>query len=240
MRPARVQAEHGALRGAIVARADARADFLGDLGQDIVDFRFPFGRRRSEQPLVHDRGRSCQQFAKQRRRNIGPQSDCFGQHAVLSARLTRREKPVVGNAGAAVFGDAARDLAIAAPHQHIGDRLAERPARRDGLQMRLAFGLGEIDQIGFGQARRQLQHRAGDGNIVVIGERAQHLHRRIGDRRQADGEFGARLGLDFLDEQAEDVVEQVDMLVVVGAGAVEKQRGNALQRLGALRRASQC
>ncbi len=48
------------------------------------------------------------------------------------------------------------------------------------------------------------------------------------------GELGARLGLDFLDQQPENVVEQIDMRVVEIVGAVEEQRGDALQRLGAL------
>ena len=53
-------------------------------------------------------------------------------------------------------------------------------------------------------------------------------------RRQTVGQFGARLGLDLLDEQPEDLIEQIDMLVAITAGAVEKERGDALQRLGPL------
>ena len=51
------------------------------------------------------------------------------------------------------------------------------------------------------------------------------------DRREPVRQFGARLGLDLLDQAAEDVVEQADMVVVEAARAVEEQRGDALQRL---------
>ena len=88
--------------------------------------------------------------------------------------------------------------------------------------MRLTFGIGEIDEIGLLQPRRQFQHRPGDGDVVVIGQRAHHFDRRVGDRRQAIGELGARLVLDFLDQQPEYVVEQIDMRVAVGVGAGEK------------------
>jgi len=46
--------------------------------------------------------------------------------------------------------------------------------------------------------------------------------------------LGARLALDFLDEQQEYVVEKIDMRIVVAAGAVEKERGHALQDFAAL------
>ena len=61
-----------------------------------------------------------------------------------------------------------------------------------------------------------------------------HAERRVGDRRQPAREFGQRLGLDLLDQAADDVVEQRDVFVVESRGAVEKQAGDAAQRFGAL------
>ncbi len=104
-------------------------------------------------------------------------------------------------------GDLPRHLAIAAPDQYVGHRLAKRRPPRDRVQMRLTFGLGEIDEIGLLQALRQLEHGAGDGDVVVMRQRPQHLGRRVGEWRQIAGQRGARFGLDFRDEQAEDVVE---------------------------------
>ncbi len=85
------------------------------------------------------------------------------------------------------------------------------------MQVGLTLGFGEIDEIGLGQARRQFEHRTGNRDIVVIGQDAQHLDRRVADRRKAMGQFGTRLVLDFLDEQREDVVEQVDMGIAVAS-----------------------
>ena len=57
----------------------------------------------------------------------------------------------------------------------------------------------------------------------LLGERAHHAGRRIRHRREPAREFGQRLGLDLLDQAADDVVEQRDMVVVERGGAVEKQ-----------------
>ena len=46
--------------------------------------------------------------------------------------------------------------------------------------------------------------------------------------------LGARLALDFFDEQREDIVEKIDMRIAVAAGAVEKERGHPLQDFAAL------
>ncbi len=136
--------------------------------------------------------------------------------------MTSRKKLELGKARAAVLSDAAGDVAVTATDQHFGDRLAQLLPRADRLQMRLTFGIGEIDQIGLLQPRRQFQHRPGDGDVIVIGQRAHQFEWRVGDRRQAIGELGARLVLDFLDQQSEYVVEQIDMRLAIGVGTGEK------------------
>ena len=47
-------------------------------------------------------------------------------------------------------------------------------------------------------------------------------------------ELGAGAGFDLVDQQTENTVEQIDVLVVILIGAVEKERRDALQRLDAL------
>ena len=88
-------------------------------------------------------------------------------------------------------------------------------------QMRLAFGLGDMFEIGFVELGL-LEHRPGDGDVVAAGQRAYHAGWRVGDRRDAAREFGQSLGLDLLDQRADDVVEQRDMVAVEAVGAVEK------------------
>ena len=53
-------------------------------------------------------------------------------------------------------------------------------------------------------------------------------------RRETICQLGARLRFDLLDQNPEHVVEQADVLVVVAAGPIEKERGNAPERLHAL------
>ena len=78
---------------------------------------------------MHDCGRAAQQFAEYLRRNIGPQPDFLGQDAVVFGPFDQTEEAGLGNAGAAIFGDAAGHFTVAAAHQHVGDRLAQRAAR---------------------------------------------------------------------------------------------------------------
>ena len=183
---------------------------------------------------MHDRRRPGQQFEEHRCGNIRPQPDLLGKGAVLLGALDQARKAGLGNARAAIVGDAERDLAIAAPHQLVGDRLAERRARRNGLQMRLALGSRDADKVVLRQARRQLEHRSGDGDVVVLGKPAQYVDRRVAHRRETICQLGARFRFDLLDQNPEHVVEKADVLVVVAAGSIEKERGNAPERLHAL------
>ena len=230
-----VKTQHDALRGIVVARTDAGADLLGDFRQHAVNLRLAAGCRRDKQAIANHGGRFGQQFAEHRLGDIGPQADLLGQDAVVFGAPDEADKAILGNPGTAIVGDAAHDLAIAATHQHIGHRHAERRARRDGLQMGLAFGCCDTDKIGFTKPRRIFEYRARDGDIVVVGERAQHLDRRVADRSKVARQLGTRLGLDLLDQQTEDVVEHVDMGVAVALGAVKEESRDALQRVDALR-----
>ena len=183
---------------------------------------------------MHHRGRLRQQVAKHRRRNIRPHPNLLGQDAIRLGAFDQAGKAGLGNAGAAVLGNAAHDIAVAAPHQHVGDGLTQRPARRDRLQVGLTLVHRDVDEIGFGQPRRELQYRSGDGDIVVIGEPAQQFDGSVADRRKMMRELGARLCLDLVDEQPEHVIKQLDMRIAVAACAVQKESRDTLERLDAL------
>jgi hypothetical protein len=99
--------------------------------------------------------------------------------------------------------------------------------------MRLALGLGDVDQVGFAEPARLLQHRPGDRDVVVLGEPAHHLDRRIADRGEAIGELGARFRLDLGNQAAEHVVEQPDMVLVEPARPAQEECRDALERVGA-------
>jgi hypothetical protein len=111
---------------------------------------------------------------------------------------------------------------------------AQYRPRRDRALMGLTLGVGDVHQVRFAQARRQLQHRTRDGDVIVAGKRSQHPHRRIRQRRQMNGQFGAGVAFNVFNEKPEDVVKQVDVQFTVGTGPIEKQRRKALQGVDAL------
>src|SRR5512144_1676973 len=88
--------------------------------------------------------------------------------------------------------------------------------------------------VGFGKPRRKLQYRLGDRDVVVVGERAQYIGRRIGQRSKPQRKLGARLALDLVDQEREHVVKQIDLRFVVAASAVEKERSDAVQDFATL------
>jgi hypothetical protein len=79
-----------------------------------------------------------------------------------------------------------------------------------------------------------LQHRAGDGDVVVASKRSQQSRRRIRQRRQTDRQLGAGFAFNVFNKESEDVVKQVNVQFVVSAGPMEEQRRNALQGLDTL------
>ena len=87
---------------------------------------------------------------------------------------------------------------------------------------------GDLHEIEFGQAGRFHQGRPGDGDIVVPGQLLDDGGRCIANRRQALGQFGARLGSDLGDQPRQDVVEQTDVVLVEIRGAIQKVRREAL------------
>ena len=78
-----------------------------------------------------------------------------------------------------------------------------------------------------------LQHRFGDGDIVVEGEKVDDARGGVGDRRQALRKDHARLGLNGLDESRHDVVEHAHLFVGIALSRPDKEVGQAGQYLDA-------
>ena len=128
-----------------------------------------------------------------------------------SARSHQSRECIVRQLGVPVVRDRARHLAITALDKNVGECLVDAEARRHCQQMRLALVLGDVHEVAIGKPRL-LEHRTGDRDVIVLGERADDAGRRVGDRRDAAREFGQRLRLDLLDQAADNVVEQRDVL----------------------------
>jgi len=100
-----------------------------------------------------------------------------------SARLTSAVKP---------WSDSLADLLSATLRTTSGSPrrtstsvtaspMLSRP--RNGEQVRLTLGLGDVDEIGFGETQRPRDHRAGHRDVVVVGKLPHQLAGRVGDRR---------------------------------------------------------
>ena len=177
------KAEHDPLRRAVIARADARADLFGDLGEHVADRRPHF----AASPMRagdHARPRSP---ARARRETSA--AECRAAMPTFSARmpsssarLTRLEEAFC-EMRAPRFSATLRATSRS-PRRTSTSVTASPSARRSEMARRCScpLVLGDIDQVGFGEPRRELQHRLGDGDVVVVGERAQDIDRRVGQR----------------------------------------------------------
>jgi hypothetical protein len=163
-----------------------------------------------------------------------PQADLFGEHPVALRPLYQRREAAFRQLGGMVVGNVADHLGVAAPHQHVGDGFPDPVAAGDCIKVGLALGLGDVDEVGLFQSGGFREHRAGDRDVVIVGELPHQLQRRIGDRGETQRDFGARLGLDFEDELAQHVVEQADVVFVESLGAVDEQIGDLFEHLRAL------
>ena len=99
--------------------------------------------------------------------------------------------------------------------------------------MRLALGLGDVNEVSLVKPIGADEDGCGDGNFVVAGKSMDYLDRRIVDRREPAGEFRACLDLDFGRQPSDDIVEQPDMPVVELIRPLDEQVGDAAQRLDA-------
>jgi len=118
---------------------------------------------------MHDGRRLLEQCTKRRQGNVGPRCDRLGQNAVVLGAFDQVGEALLRNARTAIFSDAARDFAITAPDQHVRHRFAQNAPPRNGAQVVLSLGACDIEEVGFGEPRRKLQHRLSDADVVVVG-----------------------------------------------------------------------
>ena len=97
----------------------------------------------------------------------------------------------------------------------------------NGEQVVLPLGAGDLDQRFGAEPAGIGQHLAGDGDFVVPGQMLDHLERGIVERRQppADSSAFARR-FDARDQQAEHVVEDLDLVVAETVSVMEEEIGH--------------
>ena len=82
------------------------------------------------------------------------------------------------------------------------------------------------------------QHFAGDRDFVVAGQMLDDLERCVVERRQAFAELGLGPRFDARDQQAQHVVEHLDLFVVEAIAIVQEEVGHAAKGLDPLRRST--
>jgi hypothetical protein len=148
--------------------------------------------------------------------------------------VQKGDKPVLGEPRAGIAGELVKNGRVAALHEHAGQCLLEMAAARDGEQMLLALGIGDIDEVARCETGRLGQHRAGDRDLVVVGELPDDVDRPVLGRRQALAQFDQRPILHPPDEPADHAVEDRNLLLRQPVTRCEKQVGDAAQSPEAL------
>ena len=177
-----MQVQHRTLRGGIIARHGVGIKFLGNLREHPANFGLRFGFCSRKQAALDHVGCPHQKFAKQMRRDVQSLSDLLGQHAVFFRTIDQRREGIVGQPRARVVGNAARHFLIAAPNQHVGDGFTNSLPARQGVQVSLSFGLGNVDEIGLRQSYRLREHGPRDRYIVIVRKLTHQLGRCIRNR----------------------------------------------------------
>ena len=147
-------------------------------------------------------------------RQVAAGADLHGQRVVARRALHQHPEACVREPRAGILDHGLDDVAVAARHQHVGDRFAQRLALGDGGEVLLALAVGVGEQIGFVEAFGSEQHRPRHVDVVVEGEHADHAGRRGRHVGEPDRELGARLRLDGGGELGDHLVEQADLLVI--------------------------
>jgi hypothetical protein len=90
----------------------------------------------------------------------------------------------IGKPRAGVVGKLSNDLAFAAVDDHVGDGLRQIAAARNGEQMILASGAGDLDEVARPEAAGLGQHAAGHRDFFIPRQVLNDFERRVVDRRQ--------------------------------------------------------
>ena len=99
----------------------------------------------------------------------------------------------------------------------------------NGEQMILPLAAGDLDQHLGAEPAGIGKHVAGDLDLVVPGQMLDDLERRVVERRQPLGEFGLGPRFDARDQQAEHVVEDLDLVVAEAFPVIEEEIGDLPQ-----------
>ena len=164
-------------------------------------------------------------------RQIAARADLHGERVVARRALDQHAEACVGEPRAGILGDRVHDVAVAARHQHVGDRFAQRLRSEMAARCCWLLLLALASRSDSLRRSESVQHRPRHVDVVVEGEHAHHAGRRGRHVGEPDRKLGARLGLDRGGELGDHLVEQADLLHRIAVGAGHEQVGDARQHL---------
>jgi hypothetical protein len=142
-------------------------------------------------------------------------------------------KTAVGEIGAGISSKFVEYGTVAALQQDIRYIGGDVSAPRNSQQMRRGLAAGDFDKILIAEPCRLRQYRLCYRNVVISGETPHDFGWRIIDRANAAAEFRERFSLYPLDEVAQDVIENFDLLIIEPIRVSNKEIGNTPQRVDA-------
>jgi hypothetical protein len=131
--------------------------------------------------------------------------------------------------GAGILRRAQHHVAVSAFDKHVGDGFGKELSLRDREQMLLASRSGILDQRNVVEQTRSLENRAGDVDLIVERQLADHVRWRIRDRREPIGERGARRKFNIGNEVIEHTIEHLNMIAGKMARSKDEKIGNAAE-----------
>ncbi len=120
-------------------------------------------------------------------------------------------------------------MVFAAADDDVGHGRRQFGTAGNGEQVVLPLAAGDLDQHLGPEPAGIGKHIAGDLDLVVPGQMLDHLERRVVERRQPPGKFGLRPRFDACDQEAEHVVEDLDLVVAEAFPVIEEQIGDLPQ-----------
>ena len=183
----------------------------------------------SQQTGAHGVLGAAQQVAQILDRKIEPEAEDLDQFVVPVGAGDDAGVAGFRKMRAGIVRKAADHLAVAAVDDHVGDFLGKVGPPGDREQVILSLGAGNLDQRVGGDPARMRQHFAGNRDLVVAGQMLDDLEGCIVERRQPLAEFGLGPRFDARDQQAEDVVEDLDLVVAQALAIIEEQIGHLPQ-----------
>lgn len=92
--------------------------------------------------------------------------------------------------------------------QRVGHCLVETRPGRDSGEVRLTLGFRDCNEVLVGQTLGLFENRPGYFDVVIRGEAAHGLLRRVSDRRKPLTQFDHGAAFDVANQLPEDDIEQ--------------------------------